>query len=66
MTEFTDPPVGYLDAYDKVRTWHHELHEMMGELRLDLDDSSREALSALSGVMYLVEAQLVSDADGAN
>ncbi len=59
-------PLGYLDMYDKLRMWQHELQDAMGELRPGIEDSSIEALKALDGVFYLVEGQLVRDADGGN
>ncbi len=57
---------GYLEMYDKLRTWQHELQEAMDELRPGIEDSSIEALKTLDGVFYLVEGQLVRDADGVN
>ena len=59
-------PLGYLDIYDKLRTWQHELQDAIDELRPGIEDSSIEALKALDRVFYLVEGQLVRDADGAN
>lgn len=58
--------LGYLDMYDKLRTWQKELREDMDNLRPGIETSSEEALLTLNGVFYLVEAQLVKDADGAN
>ena len=57
---------GYLDVYDTLRTWQKELHDIMDDLRPDMQESSKEALNTLTGVFYLVEGQLIRDADGEN
>jgi len=59
-------PLGYLDLYDKLRVFQREMNEARENLRPGISSLSINALQSLDGVLYLVEGQLIHDADGAN
>lgn len=59
-------PYGYLDLYDTLRAWQKELCDLRNNLKPTMEETSKSALETLDGVFYLVEGQLIRDADGAN
>jgi hypothetical protein len=61
-----DGRLGYLDVYDRLRTFQRELRDIKGNLRPDMKTLSVLALDTLDGALYLAEGQLMRDADGEN
>jgi len=63
----SDPgPYGYLDLYDTLRTWQKELRDLRDNLKPTMEETSKNALETLDGIFYLVQGQLIHDADGTN